>query len=144
MDLLIHNLGRGVAGNEDWNRGDIVMVKPHGWNWGGQEDPRSRTDDPVDLFAILWVPGLALGIDLKANLLTTYIDTDEDSTLLARGLWRVDMDNLPTGVADQIAIDGWATIGWGVLKQNIVYIPDGVSTGEDIDPEAYDPTAHRG
>jgi hypothetical protein len=132
MELLIHNTGRGTPGNADWNRGDIVWAASDDWNWGLQEDPRTRTDEPLDLFIILRLPGKALGVQLRANLHATM--EDPDGNMLARCYWWFDIDNALQGVKDQLAEDGVATIGWGALKDALVYRPTGGS-GNDNDPE---------
>jgi hypothetical protein len=136
MELLVRNQTRNPE--PDWQYGDIITVQEDGWAWGKQEDPRTRTDDPLDLFIILVIPGKALGINVARNF-TAY--WEQAGVIQNRRIWRVVMTGLPAGVQAQLAIDGVATIGWGVLKQNLLYVPDGVSTGEDIDPENTDPNS---
>jgi hypothetical protein len=132
MELLIHNTGRGAEGDKDWNRGDIVTVKYDGWEWGRQENPATRTDDPVDLFVILKVPGEALGIEVRRNFCS---HIEDENGLVYRGYFRVDLDNLPPAVAIQVAMFGIGTIGWGVLKANLIAIEPGTVT----DPEDQNP-----
>ena len=127
MELLIRNYDRNAL--PDWQIGDIVMVKPQGHEWGKQEDPRTRTDDPVDLFSILVVPGKSPGVRLAQNLMVAWMDGDD---LQARGKWRVDMFALPAGVQAQLSIDGTATIGWGAFRDNLIYVPDPLNP---VDPE---------
>jgi hypothetical protein len=136
MELLIHNIGRGTPGDPDWNRGDIVMMKEMDFAWGRQEDPRTRTHDPALLFIILKVPGMGPSKMLRQNLVQAWT-TPED--MISRGLWRVDLDNLPPGVVAQLNLNGGvATIGWGALLPHLIYQPDPTKTGEDIDPNLPD------
>ena len=106
MELLIRNQTRNPGA--DWQYGDIITVQGDGWEWGKQEDPRTRTDDPVDLFILLRIPGKALGINVKANFLAAWFDGDD---FAARRLWRVTIASLPAGVQAQIAVNGIAIIG---------------------------------
>jgi len=139
MELLIRNYDRNAP--PDWQLGDIVAVKDDGHEWGRQEDPRTRTDDPVDLFILLRIPGKAMGINIKRNFEACWDEINSgERTLLARKLWRVSILTLPAGVQAQIAVNGIAIIGWGVLKSHLTYVVDG-STGDEKDPEDGDDNA---
>jgi hypothetical protein len=132
MELLIRAYGRGQNGNGDWERGDIINVREEGQEWGRQEDPRTRTHPPTDLFIILKVPGVARSAVREE--FETHI-FDENDELVRRGNWRVDLDSLPPGVVAQLNLNGGvATVGWGVIKQHIIYVPTG-ETAEVVDPE---------
>ena len=101
-----------------YKKGDIVVIKPDGHEWGNLEDP-AKHPDGVDGcgFVIVKVPGVN---PTKAKI-DKWMDhvKDIDETMTKRRLWEVMTDDVPPNVKNKLRDDGVVTITWAKLKDFI-------------------------
>lgn len=101
--LIVNVAGDGA---NSYVRGDVAVVKPLGWTWGGQEDPDNRTREPTNKFVILTVHGL--DESETQFLLDTWEEESEsgDSVLINKRVARLDFSRLDEEVQTSLEETG--------------------------------------
>lgn len=85
-----------------YKRGDVVVVKDDGWNWGTQEG--------LPKFAVLKVT------DRTERACLKYVESESDGDdPVTRRLYHIVMDELPAQVLRDMDNSGAATIAWATL-----------------------------
>lgn len=89
-----------------YKRGDPVVVKPDGWSWGSQE-----VIPPADggLFVIVKIPDVTVAQTIRFL----------NAGTAARKLYRVVVDELPTGVRNTLNTTGTITRTWVQIRNFI-------------------------
>ncbi len=101
-----------------YKRGDIVVVKPDGHEWGRLEDPSLHPDGVSGCgFVIVKIPGVN-PTPAKLEKWMGHVQ-DIDETMTKRRLWEVMTDDVPTAIRNKLRDDGVVTVTWTQLKNYI-------------------------
>ena len=101
-----------------YKKGDIVVVKPDGHEWGNQEDPALHPDGVAGCgFVIVKIPGVTPTPE-KIEKWMGHIQ-DIDGTMTKRRLWQVMTDDVPLAVRNQLRDFGVVTVTWTQVKNFI-------------------------
>ena len=111
-----------------YKMGDIVVVKPDGWEWGNLEDP-SKFVDPLDCgFMIVKVAGVAATQEQIDKWLAHNTDTgDEEGAMTRRREWYFDISELNTSRRNTLLNTGILEAQWGHVRSAIKNKDTGVS-----------------
>ncbi len=122
MELLIRRNSKTspdpVKDKMLYKKGDIVVVKPDGHEWGRMEDPALHPDGVDGCgFVIVKVPGVTATPEKIAKWLGTIKDID--GTMTKRRFWEVMTDDVPANIRNKLRDNGVVTITWTNLKNYI-------------------------
>lgn len=105
------------ASNSGWKRGDIVVVKPDGHEWG--------KDERLPKFVVVKIPGLPVETAKKYTIPfrtdTGLLDSEGNSIskYVARRKWHVLLDSVPTDIKKALLYNGEITVSWENVKSYI-------------------------
>lgn len=106
-----------------YKRGDPVVVMPDGHVWGALELKPPATGGK---FVVLKIPGVSVAATKK------YIDREvsvvDENVILTRRLWRIVVDELPSGVRNTLNTTGEYTVTWNTIRH---YIENKVTFGRE-------------
>lgn len=101
-----------------YKKGDIVVVKPDGHEWGNLEDPTKHPDGVAGCgFVIVKIPGVTF-TPAKVEKWLGHIQ-DGEEVMTKRRLWEVMTDDVPNNVKNKLRDDGVVTITWAKVKDFI-------------------------
>lgn len=108
IDALIVNVPG--TGNNSYVQGDIVVVKPTGWQWGLQEHPSTRTHLPTDKFVLITIDGLTEE-DVQ-EVLEVWDDLSEDGEpiIVQKRIVRLDFTKLKAAQRQELEETGLLTL----------------------------------
>lgn len=125
-ELLVVNVASPTEGGYD--RGDVVVVRPHKWPWARLEEPESRrrafeagvsAADPPDKFVILKINGR--DFETARGLGRPHSSEPDPETgdrfLLSKSQFQIDLDALPRPVKEDLANNGRASISAAQLDR---------------------------
>jgi hypothetical protein len=107
IEALIVNVAGD--GENSYVRGDVAVIKPQGWHWGFQEDPATRTREPLDKFVIITVLGLT---ESETQFMLDTWETVEEGepVLIQKRVARLDFSRLSTEQQADLAATGRCTV----------------------------------
>lgn len=99
-----------------YERGDIVVAMPDGWGWGKEEHPMTSTESPTPFF-IVKIPGVT--VKEAQKYLQPEVDDTNPTIVLSRRLWRINIDDVPSGIKKTILDTGEVTLEFAQIKNFI-------------------------
>lgn len=114
-ELLVRAATRGVSRDGDWDKGDVVLVRPDGFAWGVRESlaawlrsGRDRQKWP-GLFVLVKVPGLSVAAAEAFTESEEGLDANGRPFYTLRRLYQCDFESLDDG---RLATDWEITVDW--------------------------------
>jgi hypothetical protein len=83
-----------------YKRGDIVVVKPDGWQWGSAEG--------LPIFVKVKIPGLA--VNTAESWIVRQVSGADPTITVKRRLWGVKVESIPIGIRNELLANGEVTV----------------------------------